>query len=48
MKQKVCLGAAIGLGLFGAWVWLALWADARNQRFFQAEETRRGAREWLD
>jgi hypothetical protein len=31
-------GVALGLLLVAGWVWLALWADERDQRFFIARE----------
>ena len=32
-----CLGMLVGVG---GMVWLGLWADDRNQRFYQAHEPR--------
>ena len=32
-----CLGMLVGVG---GTVWLGLWADERNQRFYQANEPR--------
>jgi hypothetical protein len=31
---------ALGVILLAGYVWLALWADERNQRFFMATESR--------
>lgn len=33
-RHWIALGLLIALGL--AYVWLALWVDERNQRFFEA------------
>ena len=36
----VLAGAAVAVGLVAIYVWLGLWADDRNQRFYMANEPR--------
>jgi hypothetical protein len=38
MNKALLGGAALGLLLVAGWVWLAMWADEREQRFFIARE----------
>ena len=35
------LGLAVVFGVIGGYLWLALWADERSQRFYQATEPSR-------
>ena len=38
--MSFCLGVAVGIGTM---IWLGLWADDRNQRFYQVNEPRNWA-----
>jgi hypothetical protein len=38
--RRVAAIAVLALLLAAAYVWLAIWADERNQRFFLASEER--------
>jgi hypothetical protein len=39
MKRRHLLAAAaVGLGALAAYIWLAMWADERNQQLFIARE----------
>lgn len=40
MRRCAFVGAGVGLLLIAGYVWLALWADNRNQQFYMREEPR--------
>jgi cytochrome c-type biogenesis protein CcmE len=39
-RKRLWLLTAFVLGFIGAYIWLAMWADERNQRFYEASEHR--------
>lgn len=40
VKRCVVAGAAVAIGVLVVFVWLTLWADERNQRFYMVNEPR--------
>jgi len=43
VKRAIAAGVVL---LVAGYIWLVLWADDRNQRFFMAKEADRAARNW--
>lgn len=44
MTRCALVGAVVAVGLVAVYVWLTLWADARNQRFYEVGESK----SWTD